>query len=614
MEDDSLRETDKERFARESHCEIERKRRVKMSTYMTELADMVPTCSALARKPDKLTILRMAVAHIKSLRGTGNTSSEGTYKPSFLTDQELKHLILEAADGFLFVAACDTGRIIYVSDSITPVLLQSQNDWLNSSLLDQVHQEDVEKAREQLSTSESNSNGRILDLKTGTVKKEGHQSTSRICMGSRRAFICRMKFGNVQIPVNSSAQASRMRHRNTLGVSRDGQHYAVVHCTGYIKNWPPSGIHVDMMDSDGERSASHSCLVAIGRLQVTSSPSCGDLNGPNPPVEFISRHNTDGKFTFVDQRVTGVVGYEPYELLGKTCYEFFHPEDQTHMKQNFEQVVKLKGQLVSVMYRFRVKNGEFVTMRTSCFSFLNPYTEELEYIVATNTLAKAIQQQQQQQEQSGTTPPRHSGYNTANLSSTYSLPTGDVYGLMSRGQQSAARPSDAYEGYSSGHSTIAYAGTGSSLPQVQNLAAAAKNASTTSSPTAWSSPSHQQFNQTGGESSSSYGSVPYSSTSAAGSPYSQIPQRVSAAEAAASGAYSSQQLWQQQWQQANSAAGVQSADTQVPPQGNTRQPAVQSGSAAQPGEQQFTDMFRMLDQSGTSTFEDLAMFNTFPDQ
>ncbi|XP_052758378.1 aryl hydrocarbon receptor nuclear translocator homolog isoform X3 [Galleria mellonella] len=385
MEEDNIQ--DKERFAsRENHCEIERRRRNKMTAYITELSDMVPTCSALARKPDKLTILRMAVAHMKALRGTGNTSTDGTYKPSFLTDQELKHLILEAADGFLFVVSCDTGRIIYVSDSIAPVLNYSQGEWYSSCLYDQVHPDDVEKVREQLSTQEPQNTGRILDLKTGTVKKEGHQSSMRQVMGSRRGFICRMRVGGT----GEGAQLGRLRARNSLGPSHDGHNYAVVHCTGYIKNWPPTDLFPGMqMDRpvEDELHASHCCLVAIGRLQVTSTPNASENSLSTGGVEFVSRHSVDGRFTFADQRATQVVGYAPADLLGKLCYEFYHLEDQQHMRDNFDQVLKLKGQIISLMYRFRTKSKEWVWLRTSAFAFLNPYNDDVEYIVCTNTLA-----------------------------------------------------------------------------------------------------------------------------------------------------------------------------------------------------------------------------------
>ncbi|XP_026319373.1 aryl hydrocarbon receptor nuclear translocator homolog isoform X2 [Hyposmocoma kahamanoa] len=381
MEEDNIQE--KERFAsRENHCEIERRRRNKMTAYITELSDMVPTCSALARKPDKLTILRMAVAHMKALRGTGNTSSDGTYKPSFLTDQELKHLILEAADGFLFVVSCDTGRVIYVSDSIAPVLNYTQAEWYSSCLYDQVHPDDLEKVREQLSTQEPQNTGRILDLKTGTVKKEGHQSSMRQVMGSRRGFICRMRVGGSA----EGAHLGRLRARNSLGPSHDGHNYAVVHCTGYIKNWPPTGMQMDRPVED-ELHASHCCLVAIGRLQVTSTPNNSENSLCSGGVEFVSRHSVDGRFTFADQRATQVVGYAPADLLGKLCYEFYHPEDQQHMRDNFDQVLKLKGQIISLMYRFRTKNREWIWLRTSAFAFLNPYNDDVEYIVCTNTLA-----------------------------------------------------------------------------------------------------------------------------------------------------------------------------------------------------------------------------------
>ena len=127
-----------------------------MAAYFNELCVMVPTCNTLQRKPDKLTILRMASSHMRSLRQSSATGGGGTntqlttgndaaYKPSFLTDQELKHLILEAADGFLFVTQCDTGNLIYVSDAVQPVLAYAPNDWLGRSLLEFVHPDDLDK-------------------------------------------------------------------------------------------------------------------------------------------------------------------------------------------------------------------------------------------------------------------------------------------------------------------------------------------------------------------------------------------------------------------------------------------------------------------------------------
>uniref|UniRef100_A0A665UXE6 Aryl hydrocarbon receptor nuclear translocator-like n=1 Tax=Echeneis naucrates TaxID=173247 RepID=A0A665UXE6_ECHNA len=371
---------------RENHSEIERRRRNKMTAYITELSDMVPTCSALARKPDKLTILRMAVSHMKSLRGSGNTNVDGSYKPSFLTDQELKHLILEAADGFLFVVSCETGRIVYVSDSLTPVLNQSQSEWLGSSLYEQLHPDDTEKLREQLSTAENNNTGRMLDLKTGTVKKESQQSSARMSMGARRSFICRMRCGTCPVEPLSMNRLNflRNRNRNGLGAAKEGEpQYVVVHCTGYIKSWPPAGVSLTDDEADNTQGSRY-CLVAIGRLQVTCCPNDTDINNISAPVEFISRHNCQGVFTFVDHRCMATVGYQPQDLLGKNILEFAHHEDQGLLRDSFQQVVKLKGQVLSVMFRFRAKSREWIWMRTSSFTFQNPFSEEIEYIICTN--------------------------------------------------------------------------------------------------------------------------------------------------------------------------------------------------------------------------------------
>uniref|UniRef100_A0A672L5J4 Aryl hydrocarbon receptor nuclear translocator n=1 Tax=Sinocyclocheilus grahami TaxID=75366 RepID=A0A672L5J4_SINGR len=253
---------------------------------------------------------------------------------------ELKHLVLEAADGFLFVVSCETGRVVYVSDSVTPVLNQAQSDWLGSSLYDQLHPDDTEKLREQLSTSENNNAGRMLDMKTGTVKKEGGQASVRMSMGARRSFICRMRCGVCPVEPVSMNRLNflRSRNRNGLGPAKEGEpQYAVVHCTGFIKSWPPAGVTLAEEEADNNQG-NRFCLVAIGRLQVTCCPSDTSINNISVPVEFISRHNCQGLYTFVDHRCQATVGFQPQELLGKNVLEFAHPEDQGLLRDSLQQV------------------------------------------------------------------------------------------------------------------------------------------------------------------------------------------------------------------------------------------------------------------------------------
>ena len=62
----------------------------------------------------------------------------------------------------------------------------------------------------------------------------------RLCLGARRAFIVRMRVGAVSVSQMSAAHTQRVRQRCTLGPTTDGRHYAVVHVTGYVRNWPPT--------------------------------------------------------------------------------------------------------------------------------------------------------------------------------------------------------------------------------------------------------------------------------------------------------------------------------------------------------------------------------------
>lgn len=62
---------------------------------------MIPSCNFTAHKLDKITVLKMAVQYLKSIRSSPIQSNiEENLKYSFISDVELKKLILQVSFRF----------------------------------------------------------------------------------------------------------------------------------------------------------------------------------------------------------------------------------------------------------------------------------------------------------------------------------------------------------------------------------------------------------------------------------------------------------------------------------------------------------------------------------
>ncbi|XP_017889557.1 aryl hydrocarbon receptor nuclear translocator-like protein 1 isoform X2 [Ceratina calcarata] len=376
---------------KQNHSEIEKRRRDKMNTYITELSAMVPMCHAMSRKLDKLTVLRMAVQHLKTILGAVTSYTEGHYKPAFLSDQELKTLILQAAEGFVFAVGCDRGRILYVSESVLQTLNYSQGDLLGQSWFDILHPKDVAKVKEQLSSSDLSPRERLIDAKTMLpVKTDVPQGVSRLCPGARRSFFCRMKrkvdgvrCGELQ--VKEEADTTSGCHRRKKQQNVDWK-YCVIQCTGYLKSWAPAKIDLEEQEGDGDGEACNlSCLVAVGRLQSTM-PTSLPKKPRLRPIKFVSRHAMDGKFLFIDQRATLVLGFLPQELLGTSMYEYYHHDDIPHLAESHKAALQASESVTTQIYRFRTKGANFVKLQSEWKSFRNPWTKDIEYLIAKNSV------------------------------------------------------------------------------------------------------------------------------------------------------------------------------------------------------------------------------------
>ncbi|XP_053623656.1 protein cycle isoform X2 [Plodia interpunctella] len=381
---------------KQNHSEIEKRRRDKMNTYITELSSMVPMCGAMARKLDKLTVLRMAVQHLRSVRGALSACPlTARPRPAFLSERELNALILHAAhDCFLLVVGCDRGRLLYVSTSVSKMLHYEQSELLGQSLFDILHPKDVAKVKEQLSSSDLSPRERLIDAKTMLpVKADVVAGASRLCPGARRSFFCRIKCRLQPPPDADPAPIKEEADPPTnMRKKHNEKKYCVVQCTGYLKSWAPAEMCEGGRTSEGGEegeACNLSCLVAVGRALPDLAPAparpVAAVVPPTRRLQYVSRHATDGKFLFVDQRVTLALGFLPQELLGTSLYEYVSGGELGAVARTHKAALLRREALHTPPYSFRRKDGTHARIQTHFKPFRNPWTKDVECLVANNT-------------------------------------------------------------------------------------------------------------------------------------------------------------------------------------------------------------------------------------
>uniref|UniRef100_A0A8C8RKJ0 Circadian locomoter output cycles protein kaput n=1 Tax=Pelusios castaneus TaxID=367368 RepID=A0A8C8RKJ0_9SAUR len=353
--DGLVEEDDKDKAKRVSRNKSEKKRRDQFNVLIKELGSMLP---GNTRKMDKSTVLQKSIDFLrkhKEITAQSDASEiRQDWKPTFLSNEEFTQLMLEALDGF-FLAIMTDGSIIYVSESVTPLLEHLPSDLVDQSIFNFIPEGEHSEVYKILSAHL---------LESDSLTQEYLKSKDQL------EFCCHMLRGTID--------------------PKEPPTYEYVKFIGNFKslNNVPNSAHNGY---EGTIQRSHRpsyedrvCFVATVRLATPQfiKEMC-TVEEPNE--EFTSRHSLEWKFLFLDHRAPPIIGYLPFEVLGTSGYDYYHVDDLENLAKCHEHLMQY-GKGKSCYYRFLTKGQQWIWLQTHYYITYHQWNSRPEFIVCTHTV------------------------------------------------------------------------------------------------------------------------------------------------------------------------------------------------------------------------------------
>jgi PAS domain S-box-containing protein len=121
-----------------------------------------------------------------------------------------------------------------------------------------------------------------------------------------------------------------------------------------------------LLGSDGNPTKMHgACLDITDSKRVLETLSWSEQRFKSLVAnisDVITLLDIQGKILYQSASIKNVLGYDEEELVGRSVWEFVHPDDLEHVADIFKESVRIEGYSVLIEFRFKSKSGRYIQM------------------------------------------------------------------------------------------------------------------------------------------------------------------------------------------------------------------------------------------------------------